>query len=119
MKNLTITSAVRNIDLSLLPTVDSKNCISRFVYEIDEVVIKGEVLEVDFLINEEWSHCPILIANLKSFVKETGMNKWSLDTSDFTGSHTQYTGSFDIDTFIEENLNMVVKSYLETYKIGR
>jgi hypothetical protein len=125
MKNLTLT-------ISALPVTAGANLINsqsdlntrsqtvvKPVYFIELANVNGQVIEVDYTLNDEWYFTTITMPALISFIESTGMNEYCFDSSDYTGEHLQEAGTFNIDTFINENLNEAVQAYFLAKRIGQ
>lgn len=88
------------------------------VYYVDSAVNDGKDVDVDYTLNDEWARVVIPFTSLKSFVVTKGLNEFCFDSC-ANGCHVQDAGTYDIDTFMSEELNAVVKAYLETNKVGQ
>jgi len=86
------------------------------VYYIDECKVTGDRVQVDYTINHEWAVANLSITDLKNFVRSTGLNEWVFDSC-VSGEHQQDSGCFNVDDFLAENLNLVVKNFLQTTKV--
>lgn len=82
------------------------------IYWIEEAISDGNNVEVDFTINDEWVNATIKFTDLRTFTIEQGLNDYCFDYS-VAGEHVQDAGTFDVDTYLAENLNEAVRTYLE------
>lgn len=89
------------------------------IYYVDDVVLFGTSIEVEYTLNDEWLTGSIEFESVKAFVIRTGMNDYCFDAADHSGCHLQNSGSFEVDTFINENLKEVVRVYLDAIKAGQ
>jgi hypothetical protein len=89
------------------------------VYYVHDAIICEVGVDVEYTLNDEWLTASIEIQALKAFVIKTGMNDYCFDSADYCGCHVQDSGSFEVDTYISENLNEAVRGYLEAIKAGQ
>ncbi|SCW88361.1 hypothetical protein [Mucilaginibacter sp. NFR10] len=89
------------------------------IYYVDDVVLLGTSIEVEYTLNDEWLTASIEFQTVRAFVIKTGMNDYCFDTADCGGCHVQDSGSFEVDTYISENLNDTVLAYLQSIKAGQ
>lgn len=85
------------------------------VYYIDNVIITGDKVAVDYTLNDEWLEITLSYTELKQFALNRSLNDFILDY--MKGEHIQENVRFDMDTFLTENLNDVIKTYLEAYPL--
>jgi len=81
-------------------------------YWIEDAICDGNNVEVDFTINDEWESTAINYNELRTFVEASGLTNYCFDYS-VNGTHVQDAGTFNVDTFLAENLNDAVRAYLE------
>lgn len=94
-------------------TTDARNA-SPIIY-IDQADVTGDNIAVDYTLNDQWLSINLSLSELKQFTLNRSLNDYCFDYC--YGEHVQYSGSYDIDTFIAENLNSLVKAYLEAYPL--
>jgi hypothetical protein len=83
---------------------------------IEDVVVIAGVVTVDYLLNGEEKTDTVTLHQLTQFALNTGLNEYVYDHN-CGDEHIQLEGSHDIDTFMSENLNEVVKAFLEVKRI--
>lgn len=88
------------------------------IYYIDDCEIDGDDINVDYTLNDQWRATVISMAALKRFVRGNCLNDYCFDSC-ANGMHVQDAGSFDPNAFITENLNAVIKAYLQSKRIGQ
>lgn len=85
-------------------------------YYIEDAMITGELVNVEFSLDDKWHTMTIELQALLNFAIDTGLNDYCFDSADYVGEHSQDYGTFDIDTYIDENIAVVVKAYLQSVK---
>jgi hypothetical protein len=96
-------------------TTDARNALIQNIFYIDEVKINGDTVTIDYTLNDNWNVAVLSLQGLKKFALNMGMNDYCFDF--MHGEHVQEAGSFDIDTFLAEKLDDVIKAYLEVDRI--
>lgn len=89
---------------------NDKNIIS-----ICDAVITGDNVAVDYTLNDNWLFISLSLSELKQFALNRSLNDYIFNH--MHGRHIQHEGSFPIDTFMAENLEAVIKVYLEAYPL--
>jgi hypothetical protein len=95
-------------------TLNARNA-SKNTFQIEDVTVTGDKVAVDYLLNDEWLSTNLSLSELKQFALNRSMNDYIFDYC--YGEHVQESGSLDIDTFMSENLEAVIKAYLEAYPL--
>ena len=86
---------------------------------IEDVTEVAGLFTVDFFINDgELESLTITNQQLKHFALATGLNEYVFDYS-CGGDHIQLSGSQDIDNFLVENRDEVIKAFLEVNRIEK
>lgn len=120
MKNLTtsanIGSEIAAVLLFQFSTLVITKKLITPVYYVDDCQIDGDIINVDFTLNDAWAETTISLPDLKRFIVTTGLNDYCFDYS-ANGEHVQDSGSMELDAFIAENLSYVVGAYLQSKKI--
>lgn len=81
-------------------------------FSIEDITVSGNNVEVPYFINDgELKEAVLSFQTLKEFAISMGMNKWSWDY--MQDEAKEESGEIDIDIYMEENINEVVKHYLE------
>ena len=91
---------------------------TKIVYYVEDCTGNGEMIDVDYTLNDEWLSTSVKSSDLRLFVLTNGLNDYCFDSC-ANGVHLQDAGSYEPDTFIAENLNAVIKAYLQAKKIGQ
>jgi hypothetical protein len=121
----TLTNTLNNaVNLTGVYNFDTRNVstprsITAPVYYIDEAILDGQNIDVDYMLNDDWCRTTVDYLALKAFVVTTGLNDYCFDSSDCDGNHVQDSGSFNSDTYIAENFSVCVRDYLAAYKVGQ
>jgi hypothetical protein len=92
---------------------------AKAVYYVESALICGELIEVDYTLNDKWLTFSFELQALKNFVYATGLNDYCYDRSDYAGEHVQDSGIIEMDTYIDENVECAVKAYLQAGKVGQ
>lgn len=87
------------------------------VYYVEDCQLSGDSINVNYLLNDNWFNTVISMAVLRHFVLTSGLNEYCYDYNQ--NGHVQVSGSFDLDTFMDENLNNAVMAYLRSKKVGQ
>lgn len=85
------------------------------IYYVDQVEASGDNVAVDYTLNDNWLFINLSFSELKQFALNRSLNDYCFDY--MHGEHVQDAGSFDLDTFMAENLEAVIKAYLEAYPL--
>lgn len=83
---------------------------------IEDVTPYGDRLVVDYLFNDEPTVIQLSLSGLKLYALNRNMNEYVIDDC-VNGEHEQTEGVLDINTFIDENLDYVIKAYLTEYPL--
>lgn len=86
------------------------------IYYIDQVEVSGDNVAVDYTLNDNWLFINLSLSELKQFALNRSLNDYCFDYLR-DGEHVQDAGSFDLDTFMAENLEAVIKAYLQEYPL--
>src|SRR4051812_10425261 len=111
-----IAAGVFSFDARKSSTTKSK--VLAPVYYIEDSILDGDSITVDYTLNDNWLVANINYPTLKTFVLTNGLNDYCYDYADCGGNHVQDSGTLHTDTFIAENLNACLKAYLEANKAG-
>lgn len=82
------------------------------VYSIESATISGNIVKVDYLLNNDWKETEVNYNLLEEFAINMGMNDYCFDKME--DEHVQDSGTSDIDNYMAENLDEVVKYFLES-----
>lgn len=85
------------------------------IYCIDDINIEGDEIAFDYTLNDQWLSINLSYTDLKQFALNHGLNDYCFDY--MRGEHVQDHGSYDIDTFLSENLKSVILAYLQQYPL--
>jgi len=127
MQNNVLNLTIRSTDAGSL-TIDVRNTFpdslnidkhTKRVYYIDDVSLCGDIISIDYTLNETWFSTSIELAALKQFIINTGLNDYCFDSSDHSGEHIQDSGFIEMNDYLSDNLNIAIKAYLEAEKAGQ
>lgn len=83
---------------------------------IESLDVKGNEVIVIYTVNEEWFDTTLSYSRSVEFAKGMNLNEYCEDTVSW-GEIVQHTGSFDFDTWFNENIEYVAQMWLRVYHV--
>lgn len=83
---------------------------------IESLSVMGNDIIVIYTSNDEWFDTTLSYARLREFAAGMGLNEYCEDVVSF-GEIVQHTGSFDFETWFNDNIEYVAAQWLRIYHV--